>query len=196
MGRPKKSADKTTRARLLQAAEEEFGKRGYSRTRLEDIAAAAGIRRPSLLYYFGSKDQLYREVVLSVTTALRAELAAVLSAPLAASAEGRIEAIATVLLSFARERSAGVSMFVLELLDTPPSGRQNMREFAAIVDLLEETLRSQAGALIPADAPIRMVLVHIITSQALRIASGDLGELLWGPDIDPRLFIRTLLAMR
>ena len=196
MGRPKKTDRKETRALLLEAAEQEFGNHGYSRTRLEDIATAAGIRRPSLLYYFGSKDQLYREVVLSVSASLRAELTALLAAPLAETAEGRIEAIAEVLLRFARERSAGVAMFVLELLDTPPSGRQNLREFAEILDFLEVTVRAQAGDLIPADVPVRTVLLHIITSQALRIAAGDLGDLLWGPEIDPRVFIRTLLAMR
>ena len=191
MGRPKKTAGESTRQRLLRAAEQEFGAVGFFRARLEDIASVAGIRRSSLLYHFKSKEQLYREVVLSVNRELRQVLMEAMQSP--AEAGERLDKMAEALLRFSDERRAAVSMFVRELLDSPPSGGRNIREFVAIIDALEAFLREEAGDLIPAGIPIRASLLHIITSQALRIASGDLQKVVWGEEGDPRLFVQAIL---
>lgn len=61
MGRPRipRSGEKRIRA-ILGAAQIQFSDRGFDRVKLDDIAAAVGIRRESLLQYFPSKESLFR----------------------------------------------------------------------------------------------------------------------------------------
>ncbi|ATU93156.1 TetR/AcrR family transcriptional regulator [Phyllobacterium zundukense] len=48
---------------ILQAAFEEFVERGYTATRIEDVAARAGVTKGTIYLYFQNKEELFQDVV-------------------------------------------------------------------------------------------------------------------------------------
>jgi len=52
-----------TRERILKAALTEFAAHGLAGTRCEDIARRASVNKRMLFYCFGSKEELYREIL-------------------------------------------------------------------------------------------------------------------------------------
>lgn len=51
-----------TRQAILEAAEKVFADMGFAAARLEDVAQSVGIRRPSIVYYFTNKQELFDAV--------------------------------------------------------------------------------------------------------------------------------------
>lgn len=60
---PRARAD-TTRTRILDAAERLFAERGFAGASLRDITAEAQVNLAAVNYHFGSKDELFLQVVL------------------------------------------------------------------------------------------------------------------------------------
>ena len=54
------------REAILQAASEQFRQYGYRKTAMDDISKRMGISRASLYSYFDNKDEIFRNVSLSI----------------------------------------------------------------------------------------------------------------------------------
>lgn len=65
-----------TRERLLNAAIELFGSRGFDATSMRDIATEVGIKAPAVYNHYSSKEELLAEAVTQALTAFNAAIAA------------------------------------------------------------------------------------------------------------------------
>ncbi len=79
MADPLESKRKDKADRILAAADELFGQRGYDAISVRDIARAAGVNKPLVFYYFGSKEELFGRVLTRYYDAHRRALEEALS---------------------------------------------------------------------------------------------------------------------
>lgn len=71
MRRTKEEAN-LTRERLINASLSVFSRDGFAAAKLEDIAREAKVTRGAIYYHFGSKDQLYKELLRNKFTLFHA----------------------------------------------------------------------------------------------------------------------------
>jgi len=74
-------ADETVRTRLAAAAIGLFARKGYAATTVREIVEAAGVTKPVLYYYFGSKEGIFHEVMREALVEFEATIADALAAP-------------------------------------------------------------------------------------------------------------------
>jgi len=93
-----------TRDAILEAAEEIFGERGFSKTTLEAVASAAQVSRPLVYRYFGDKRELFGVVVDRVLNEWNEVLVAEASRTTPGTAH-TLRLVLTACLDFAQSRT-------------------------------------------------------------------------------------------
>lgn len=68
---PSTARGEATRRKILQAAEQEFGSRGFHAASVAGITAAGGVAQGTFYIYFPSKEAIFRELVRDVGRQLR-----------------------------------------------------------------------------------------------------------------------------
>jgi TetR/AcrR family transcriptional regulator, regulator of cefoperazone and chloramphenicol sensitivity len=107
--------DPATKARVLRAATELFAERGFHGTKVRDIAERAGANVAAGHYHFGSKRDLYVEVLRATFAQVRAMLARAGVQPDAAA----IGRMTTTQVEALLERR--ITTMLTDLLGPPPS---------------------------------------------------------------------------
>jgi AcrR family transcriptional regulator len=176
MGRPRKTeTSEDSATRILDAAELAFGATGYARARLEDIAAEAGMRRPSLLHHFHSKSVLYQATLKRALRDL-AETVGEAMDPSRPHLLPQLESITEAMLAFA------AALPVLR------------GELVPLVDALEAAARAAMGPALPATYPVRDGILTLFTGHLVRLATSGSSLRLWSGDDSTLTLMRALLS--
>ncbi|MBM64657.1 MAG: hypothetical protein CMH55_00300 [Myxococcales bacterium] len=133
------------RQRILKKATELFAQAGYEGTSLSQIATAAGMRKPSLLYHFDSKEALRKEVLAEFFTHWRELLPSVLAQT--RGGEDRFTVLMEACVNFLTEDPNRARLFVREAMDNPEAFSAEMTEqltpwLALVARAIEEGQRS------------------------------------------------------
>ena len=134
------------RALIVRAARDLFSQRPYAEVSVADIAQAAGVSPPLIVFHYGSKRALYLALLGTAAGAIRAGLYELPGPP----SLDRLRAGVRFYAGYARDHRAGF----LSLL----RGGQDMAEAAALVEAFRDELARQiladlaAAGQAPADA--------------------------------------------
>jgi TetR/AcrR family transcriptional regulator len=115
--RPPRAARVAKERLILREAEAQFARFGFEGASLENIAAAAGLSRHNLLYYFPSKDALYRRVLDDVMTQW---LAGMGELTVGDDPESGLRRYIAAKLRSSRERPDGSAVFTQEVIAGAP----------------------------------------------------------------------------
>ena len=118
--------------RILDAALSSFAQHGLRGTRLEQIAEAAGMSKTNLLYYFRTKDELYRAVL---TRTLDVWLAPLRELDGAADPAQSLTRYIVEKLDLSRRFPEASRLFAMEILQGAPHLREVLEtDLADLVD--------------------------------------------------------------
>ncbi len=114
-----------TRDRVLQMAQALFAERGFRGTSLRDIARRIGIKAPSLLHHFPSKQQLYIAVLDHIFEGLEDAASAVMLGD--GSRQERVRRAIVGAIDFIATRPDFVRIMWQEMADESGAGRQLLK---------------------------------------------------------------------
>ncbi|MEO3869293.1 TetR/AcrR family transcriptional regulator [Nonomuraea sp. B12E4] len=113
------------RAEILEAAARLFAARGFHGVSIEEIGSAVGISGPALYRHFTGKEALLAEMLLDISSRLRASAATVVTA--SADPQETLDALLNAQITFAIEQPALISVHDRELGNVPEPARRQIR---------------------------------------------------------------------
>jgi TetR/AcrR family transcriptional regulator len=177
-----RSQKRDVREDILQEATRQFAENGVSGTSIQRIAAAVGIRRPSLLYHFPSKEALRLAVLESLLAHWRNTLPTVLAA--ATSGENRLDSALSAVAGFFLADQSRARLILREMLDNPDEMRalflQHLRPWTALITDYIRT--GQRSGQIPEDVNPESYILELVLMIVGTVALGDLASAMISDD--------------
>lgn len=115
MARPRKGTRGDTRGRILQAAIDEFARRGYDAAGVDRIARRARVNKALIYYYFSNKLGLYREILHQALAGLVAALREAVEGP--GDAAARLDRYVAALVQYLDAKPHLPPIMLRELAD-------------------------------------------------------------------------------
>lgn len=158
---------------ILYEATTLFAARGYDGTSLKAISDRVGIRKPSLLYHYSSKEQLRLAVLRAVFERWNDVLPSILQA--ATSGADRFEGLVTEVVRFFTEEPDRARLLLREMLDRPALLREQMSQFVApwlaiVTDYIE---KGQQDGTVRPDVDPQSYVRHVIQMVVGGVATAD-----------------------
>ncbi|MEZ4460909.1 MAG: TetR/AcrR family transcriptional regulator [bacterium] len=172
---------------ILDAANTLFAQRGYDGTSLQLIADAVGIRKPSLLYHFSSKEVLRDAVLARVMEHWNDVLPSLLNA---ATGEHRFDALVGEMVAFFADDPSRARLLYREFLDRPAEMATRMHEFLSpwISILADYVRRGQAEGLLRPDVDAEAYVANVIQMIVGGVATAHVfGVLNSGSSFDQQI---------
>lgn len=180
------SESRDVRARILEEATRLFAEVGYDGTSVQAIADAVGIRKPSLLYWFSSKEALRNAVLEEMLSHWKQELPRVLTA--STTGKDRFAGGVNAVLGFFLDRPARARLVVREMLDRPDEVRAMLIEhFRPWTRMITDYIRmGQDAGSVRDDVDPEAWVVQVVSMAIGTIAVGDVtAALVARPDQGP-----------
>ena len=115
--------------KILASATRRFARHGYAGTSLQSICDDVGIRKPSLLYHFSSKEALREAVIAHLVSAWQTRLPQVLAA--ANGGARSFEDVFIQVAEFFHDDPNRARLILREVVDHPQQARQRLGETMA-----------------------------------------------------------------
>lgn len=173
-----------TSDRILKKALELFSEKGYDATSVREVCAAAGVTKPTLYHFYGSKEGVYRAIVEGALARFQADLVGAVSE--AGSLRERLLRMARAYVDAAR-REPDLARFVTALIHDPPRSAP-ATDFQGFYQGILDALAREVEA-----AVARAEVSPGPTDVRLLVFMGALGEAMHGhlltgrPDLTPAL---------
>ncbi len=174
------------REEILERATQLFATKGFDGTSLQDIAAAVGLRKPSLLYHFPSKEKLRLAVLGRLLDRWNDVLPRLLMA--AAGGDARFESVMDEVVRFFAQDPNRARLLLREILDRPEDMQRRLETYVrpwvqVVADyIVKGQQRGEVHAHVDPEAYILQVINMVVSGVAA--ASSLHGGLL--PATSPR----------
>ena len=160
-GQRRRPVSEAARQAILKAAAQEFAAAGFGGARAQRIAARAGVNKALPFYHFGSKADLYDEVMRQVWEHLGRVLTA--HAGSTADPDTRVRDLLHNLVDFAAHDPDSLRLLIRELIDDRARARETARtHFIPLLTRLCDIIAARIEQGVIVDVPPVQVVISLL----------------------------------